>query len=193
FSLFSPEHTHDSLFLGNYANINIVDSLRRIPGVGQVIVFGATDYAMRIWVKPDLLAKLGLTVPDLSNAVRQQSTVNPAGQLGASPAAASQETTFTVRTEGRLETAEALGRIVVRANPDGTVVRLRDVARVELGGLNYRQIGRYNRHPSSVVAIFQAPGSNAVQVANAVKQLMATRKQAFPDDVDYAFALDSSL
>src|ERR1700681_2378302 len=192
-SLFSPKHTHDSLFLGNYANINIVDSLLRVPGVGQVLIFGATDYAMRIWVKPDLLAKLGLTVPDLSNAVKQQSTVNPAGQLGAAPAPASQETTFTVRTEGRLETAEEFGRIVVRANPDGSVGRLQDVARVELGGLNYRQIGRYNGHPSSVVAIFQAPGSNAVQVANAVKQLMATRKQALPDDVDYAYALDSSL
>jgi hydrophobic/amphiphilic exporter-1 (mainly G- bacteria), HAE1 family len=192
-ALYSPGRSHDSLFLGNYARIGIVDSLLRVPGVGQVLIFGTADYAMRIWVRPDLLAKLGLTVPDLSNAIRQQSTVNPAGQLGASPATASQETTFTVRTEGRLETTEEFGRIVVRANPDGTVVRLRDVARVELGGLNYRQIGRYNGHPSSVVAIFQAPGSNAVQVANAVKQLMATRKQAFPDDVDYAFALDSSL
>jgi multidrug efflux pump len=192
-ALYSPRHSHDSLFLGNYARIGIVDSLLRVPGVGQVVIFGTADYAMRIWVRPDVLAKLGLTVPDLSNAIRQQSTVNPAGQLGASPATASQETTFTVRTEGRLETTEEFGRIVVRANPDGTVVRLRDVARVELGGLNYRQIGRYNGHPSSVVAIFQAPGSNAVQVAAAVKQLMATRKQAFPDDVDYAFALDSSL
>ncbi|HKC58134.1 MAG TPA: efflux RND transporter permease subunit, partial [Vicinamibacterales bacterium] len=173
--------------------IAIVDSLLRVPGVGQVAIFGTADYAMRIWVRPDLLAKLGLTVPDLSNAVRQQSTVNPAGQLGASPATASQETTFTVRTEGRLETAEEFGRIVVRASPDGTVVRLQDVARVELGGLSYRQIGRYNGHPSSVIAIFQAPGSNAVQVANAVKQLMAARKQTFPDDVDYADALDSSL
>src|SRR5258708_5020013 len=192
-SIVSPKKTHDSLFLANYANININDALYRVPGVGQVLLFGATDYAMRIWVKPDLLAKLGLTVPDLANAVQQQSTVNPAGPLGASPATASQETTFTVRTEGRLETAEAFGRIVVRANPDGTMVRLQDVARVELGGLSYRQIGRYNGHPSSVIAIFQAPGSNAVQVANAVKLLMASRKQTFPDDVDYADALDSSL
>ena len=112
-SLFSPKHTHDSLFLGNYANINIVDSLQRIPGVGQVIVFGATDYAMRIWVKPDLMAKLGLTVPDLSNAIKQQSSVNPAGQLGAAPALPTQETTLTVRTQGRLQTADEFGRIAV--------------------------------------------------------------------------------
>jgi HAE1 family hydrophobic/amphiphilic exporter-1 len=102
-ALYSPRHSHDSLFLGNYARIGIVDSLLRVPGVGQVLIFGAADYAMRIWVRPDLLAKLGLTVPDLSNAIRQQSAVNPAGQLGASPATVSQETTFTVRTEGRLD------------------------------------------------------------------------------------------
>jgi HAE1 family hydrophobic/amphiphilic exporter-1 len=192
-ALFSPRHTHDSVFLGNYARISIVDSLLRVPGVGQVLIFGAADYAMRIWVRPDLLAKLGLTVPDLSNAIRQQSTVNPAGQLGASPAEPSQETTFTVRTQGRLETAEEFGRIVVRSNADGSAVRLQDVARVELGALNYRQIGRYNGQPSCIVAVFQAPGSNAVAVADAVKRAMATQKAAFPDDIDYAYGLDSSL
>src|SRR5258708_2131386 len=192
-SLFSPRHSHDSLFLGNYANINVVDSLLRVPGVGQVIIFGATDYAMRIWVKPNLLAKLGLTVPDLSNAVTQQSTVNPAGQLGASPAPSSQETTLTVRTQGRLQTPEEFGRIVVRSNPDGSVVRLQDVARVELGALNYRQIGRTNGQPSCIIAIFQAPGSNAVKVADAIKKLLATEQVVFPDDVDYAYALDSSI
>jgi HAE1 family hydrophobic/amphiphilic exporter-1 len=127
------------VFLGNYARISSVDSLLRVPGVAQVLIFGAADYAMRIWVRPALLAKLGLTVLDLSNAIRQQSTVNPAGQLGASPAEPSQETTFTVRTQGRLETAEEFGRIVVRSNADGSVVRLQDVARVELGTLNLHQ------------------------------------------------------
>jgi HAE1 family hydrophobic/amphiphilic exporter-1 len=192
FSLFSPKHTHDGLFLGNYANINIVDSLLRVPGVGQVIVFGATDYAMRIWVKPDLLAKLGLTVHDLSNAVKQQSTVNPAGQLGGAPAPISQETTLTVRTQGRLQTAEEFGRIVVHSNPDGSVVRLQDVARVELGALNYRQIGRFNGQPSCIVAVFQSPGSNALAVADAVKRVMAGQQPKFPDDLGYAVALDMS-
>src|SRR5258708_15166543 len=192
-SIFSPQKTHDSLFLANYANININDALYRVPGVGQVLLFGASNYAMRIWVKPDLLAKLGLTVPDLSNAVQQQSTVNPAGQLGASPAPSSQETTLTVRTQGRLQTPEEFGRIVVRSNPDGSVVRLQDVARVELGALNYRQIGRTNGQPSCIIAIFQAPGSNAVKVADAIKKLLATEQVVFPDDVDYAYALDSSI
>jgi HAE1 family hydrophobic/amphiphilic exporter-1 len=192
FSLFSPRHTHDSLFLGNYANINMVDALLRVPGVGQVLVFGATDYAMRIWVKPDLLAKLGLTVPDLSDAVKQQSTVNPAGQLGGAPAPASQETTFTVRTQGRLQTAEEFGRIVVRANPDGSVVRLEDVARVELGALNYRQIGRFNGQPSCIVAVFQSPGSNALAVTDAIKRVLASQQPRFPDDINYAIALDLS-
>ena len=191
-SLFSPKHTHDSVFLGNYANINIVDSLRRIPGVGQVIVFGAADYAMRIWVKPDLMAKLGLTVPDLSNAVKQQSSVNPAGQLGAAPALPSQETTLTVRTQGRLQTTEEFGRIVVRSNPDGSVVRLHDVARVELGALNYRQIGRFNGQPSCVVAVFQSPGSNALAVSDAVKRVMVAQEPKFPGDLRYALALDMS-
>ncbi|MCU1386181.1 MAG: bepG [Acidobacteria bacterium] len=191
-SLFSPKHTHDSLFLGNYANINLVDSLRRIPGVGQVVVFGATDYAMRIWVKPDLLAKLGLTVPDLSNAVKQQSSVNPAGQLGAAPAPAAQETTLTVRTQGRLQSAEEFGRIVVRSNADGSVVRLADVARVELGALNYRQIGRFNGQPSCIVAVFQSPGSNALAVSDAVKRVMVAQGPKFPADLHYALALDMS-
>jgi HAE1 family hydrophobic/amphiphilic exporter-1 len=192
-ALFSPRHSHDSLFLTNYARISMVDSLLRVPGVGQVLIFGGADYAMRIWVKPDLVAKLGLTVLDLSNAIKQQSAVNPAGQLGASPATASQETTFTVRTQGRLETAEEFGRIVVRANPDGSVVRMQDVARVELGGLNYRQIGRYNGHPSCIFAVFQAPGSNAVALAAAIKRVLATQRESFPDDVEYAYAFDTSV
>jgi HAE1 family hydrophobic/amphiphilic exporter-1 len=192
-ALYSPKHSHDSLFLANYARIGIVDSLLRVPGVGQVIIWGAADYAMRIWVKPDLLAKLGLTVLDLSNAVKQQSTVNPAGQLGASPAEPSQETTLTVRAQGRLETAEEFGRIVVRSSPDGSVVRLQDVARVELGGLNYRQLGRYNGQPSCIFGVFQAPGSNAVALAAAIKQVLAAEKATFPDDIEYAYALDSSI
>ncbi|MCU1384657.1 MAG: bepG [Acidobacteria bacterium] len=192
-ALFSPKHSHDALFLANYARIGMVDSLLRVPGVGQVVIFGAADYAMRIWVKPDLLAKLGLTVTDLSNAIRQQSAVNPAGQLGASPAPSTQETTLTVRTQGRLETADEFGRIVVRSTSDGSVVRLQDVARLELGGANYRQIGRYNGQPGCILAIFQTPGSNAVAVADAIKRVMASEKAVLPDDVEYAYAFDTSI
>src|SRR5215813_10431104 len=143
-SLFSPNKTYNSLFLSNYANININDALYRVPGVGEVRLFGASDYAMRIWVKPDLLAKLGLTVPDISRAVQQQSSVNPAGQVGAEPAPPGKEKTYTVRAQGRLQTPEEFGQIVIRSNPDGSVVRLKDVARIELGALNYQQRSRKN-------------------------------------------------
>jgi len=126
-ALYSPKQTYQTLFLANYANININDALYRVPGVGEVRVFGASDYAMRIWVKPDLLSKLGLSVPDLANAVKAQSTVNPSGQVGAEPMPAGTEKTYTVRAQGRLQTPEEFGQIVVRSNPDGSVVRLKDV------------------------------------------------------------------
>src|SRR5882724_8366878 len=153
-SLFSPNKTYDSLFLANYANININDALYRVPGVGQVLLFGASDYAMRIWVKPDVLAKLGLTVPDLARAVQQQSTVNPAGQFGAEPVQSENEKTYTVRAQGRLQTPQEFGQVVVRSNPDGSVVRLKDVARIDLGALNYQQFTRFNGQPGSIIAVF---------------------------------------
>ena len=191
-SLYSPKGTHDSLFLGNYANINVVDALLRVPGVGQVLTFGSADYAMRIWVKPDLLAKLGLAVPDLARAIQQQSAVNPAGQVGAMPGPTGQENTFTVRAKGRLQTPEEFGQIVVRSQPDGSVVRLKDVARIELGALAYKQIARFNGMPSSIVAVFQTPGSNALAIADGVKKTIEDLKTRFPDDVEYAYSLDST-
>src|SRR5882672_7801671 len=192
-SLFSPNKTYDSLFLANYANINVNDVLYRVPGVGEVRLFGASDYAMRIWVKPDALAKLGLAVPDLANAVRQQSNVNPAGQIGAEPAPAGKEITYTIRAQGRLQTPEEFGQIVVRSNPDGSVVRLKDVARIELGALNYQQRSRMNGQPSAIIAVFQAPGSNAIQVADGLKKTMAELKGRFPADLDYVVSLDTTL
>jgi len=179
FGLYSPNQRYDALFLANYANININDALYRVRGVGQVLLFGATDYAMRIWVKPDVLAKLGLTVPDLVRAVSQQSTVNPAGRVGAEPAPLGKEMTYTVRAQGRLQTADEFSQIVVRSNPDGSVVRLSDVARIELGALNYQQISRVRGQPGSIVAVFQTPGSNALDVANGVKAVMEELKQRF--------------
>src|SRR5262250_910757 len=193
FALYSPNETHDSLFLANYANININDALYRVPGVGEVRLFGASDYAMRIWVKPDLLAKLGLTVPDLARAVQQQSTVNPAGKIGADPAPKGKEVTYTLRAQGRLQTPEEFGQIVVRSNPDGSVVRLKDVARIELGAQNYQQRSRINGRPSAIIAVFQAPGSNALQVADGLKKTMAELKSRFPADLDYVISLDTTL
>jgi HAE1 family hydrophobic/amphiphilic exporter-1 len=191
-SLYSPNKTYDSLFLANYANININDALYRVPGVGEVRMFGASDYAMRIWVKPDVLAKLGLTVADLSRAVQQQSAVNPSGKVGAAPAPPGTEMTYTVRAQGRLQTPEEFGAIVVRSNPDSSVVRLRDVSRIELGALNYQQIGRVNGQPGCIVAVFQAPGSNALAVGDGVKKMMEELKSRFPADLDYKVTLDTT-
>jgi HAE1 family hydrophobic/amphiphilic exporter-1 len=192
-SLTSPKNTYNALFLANYANINIVDALYRVPGVGEVRIFGAGDYAMRIWVEPDRLTRLGLTVPDLVQAVGQQSTVNPSGQIGAAPTPPGQEFTYTVRAQGRLQTAEEFGEIAVRANPDGSVVRLKDVARIELGALNYQQIGRVNGQEGCAVAVFQAPGSNALAVADGVKRVMADLSRRFPQDLDYRYSIDTTL
>src|SRR6266498_12151 len=191
-AIYSPHQSHDSLFLANYANININDALYRVPGVGEVRLFGASDYAMRIWVKPDLLAKLGLTVPDLVRAVQQQSTVNPAGQVGAEPAPKGKEMTYTLRAQGRLQSPEEFGQVVVRSNPDGSVVRLKDVARIELGAQNYQQIARFTGQPAGIIAVFQAPGSNALAVADGVKKTMENLKQRFPSDFDYAISLDTT-
>ena len=192
-SLYSPNKTFDSLFLANYANINVNDALYRVPGVGEVRLFGASDYAMRVWVKPDVLAKLGLAVPDLSRAVLQQSAVNPSGQVGAEPAPEAGEKTYTVRAQGRLQTPEEFGQIVVRSNPDGSVVRLKDVARLELGALNYQQRARMNGQAGCIIAVFQTPGSNAIAVADGVKKAMAEMKSRFPSDLDYAVTLDTTL
>ena len=193
YALYSPQQTRDSLFLANYANININDALYRVPGVGQVQLFGAADYAMRVWVRPDLLAKLGLTVPDLARAVQQQSTVNPAGKVGAEPAPQGKEMTYTLRAQGRLQTPEEFGQIVVRENPDGSTVRLKDVARIELGAQNYDQISRFRGQPAAIVAVYQAPGSNALAMADGVKKTMKELKERFPADLDYAVSLDTTL
>src|SRR6476660_2983649 len=192
-AIYSPHQSHDSLFLANYANININDALSRVPGVGEVRLFGASAYAMRIWVKPDLLAKLGLTVPDLAKAVQQQSTVNPAGKVGAEPAPHGKEMTYTLRAQGRLQTPEEFGQIVVRENPDGSTVRLKDVARIELGAQNYDQISRFRGQPAAIVAVYQAPGSNALAMADGVKKTMKELKERFPADLDYAVSLDTTL
>lgn len=192
-ALYSPKHTYDALFLANYANINLNDALYRIPGVGQVLVFGAGDYAMRIWAKPDLLAKLGLTVSDLARAVQQQSAVNPSGQVGGAPQPGSQEMTYTVRSRGRLETAEEFGDVIVRENGDGSSVRLKDVARIELGALNYQQIGRVMGQPGCAIGVYQAPGSNALETAEGVKKLMVELRHRFPEDLEYTYILDTTL
>ncbi len=192
-SLYSPKGSYDPLFLGNYATINVTDALYRVPGVGQVQLFGTADYAMRIWVKPDKLAKLGITVPDLANAIGAQNNVNPAGRLGADPAPRGQQFTYTVRAQGQLLKPEEFASIVVRLNPDGSTVRLSDIARIDLGALTYTQIGRYNGKPSAIIAVYQTPGSNGLQVANGVRSTMEELKKRFPPDLEYVASLDTTI
>ena len=193
FALYSPNGTYDNIFLANYAYININDQMTRVKGIASVSVFGAGQYAMRLWVKPDQLAKLNITIPEIINAVNTQNTVNPAGTIGAEPVPRGQEFTYAVRAQGRLQSTEEFGRIVLRANPDGSVVRVGDVARIELGAQNYSQQGRLNGKPAALIALYQMPGANALQAADGAKQLMEKIKQSFPPDLDYVVALDTTL
>src|ERR1700723_3236237 len=191
-ALYSPHGTYDAKFLANYAYINIVDPVLRSPGIGNVQVFGAGQYAMRLWVKPDTLAKLGITVPEIVSAIQAQNTVNPAGKAGGEPAPKGQEYTYTVLSQGRLGSPEEFGNIVVRETPDGATVRVRDVARMELGSQDYSIAGRFNGRPGAIIAAYQLPGSNAVDAAAGVKKLMAQMKQRFPQDMDFAVSLDTT-
>ena len=192
-AVYSPNRTYDATFLANYTFINLVDPILRSPGIGNVQVFGAGQYAMRIWVNPDRLAKLGITVPQIISAVRAQNTVNPAGKAGGEPAPKGQEFTYTALAQGRLVSPEQFGEVVLRETPDGGIVRVRDVARIELGSQDYSVAGRFNGKPSAIIAAYQLPGSNAVDAANGVRKLMAQMKQRFPQDVEYVVSLDTTL
>ncbi len=191
-TLYSPNGTYNADFLANYAYINIHDPLTRSVGIGNVQIFGAGQYAMRLWVKPDQLGKLGITVTDIINAIQSQNTVNPAGQVGSEPVPKGQEYTYSVRAQGRLVSADEFEQIVVRETPDGGVVRVKDVARVELGSQDYSVMGRLNGKPGAIIALYQLPGSNAVDAANGAKKLIAGMKQAFPQDMDYVISLDTT-
>ena len=191
-AVYSPRGTYDATFLANYAYINLVDPILRSPGIGNVQVFGAGQYAMRLWVKPDTLAKLGVTVPEIVSAIQAQNTVNPAGKAGGEPSPKGQEFTYTVLAQGRLVSPEEFGQIVVRETPDGGTVRVHDVARIELGSQDYSTAGRLNGKPSAIVAVYQLPGSNAVDAAAGVRKLMARMKERFPEDVDFVVSLDTT-
>src|SRR5436190_130864 len=184
--------TYNNIFLANYANINLIDQITRVPGISNVQVFGAGQYAMRLWVKPDQLAKLSVTVTDIINALRAQNTVNPAGQIGGEPAPPGQEFTYTVRSPGRLTSSEEFGEIVIRANPDGSLLRLKEVARMELGAQVYTLNGRLDGKPAAVLACYQLPGTNALEAANGVKALMERVSHQFPADMSYAVSLDTT-
>jgi HAE1 family hydrophobic/amphiphilic exporter-1 len=192
-SLQSPNGSYDNNFLSNYANINVVDVLSRIGGVGDVKLFGGSDYAMRIWVRPDVIAKLGLTMNDLINAVKEQNQISPAGKFGGNPAPAGTQFTYTANLQARLITEEEFGNIIVRSNADGSQVRLKDVARLELGTENFNSIGKVNGKPGAAIAIYQIPGSNALETAENIKNAMEELAARFPEDLRYNVVLDTTL
>lgn len=192
-SLQSPGGSYDNNFLSNYANINVVDVLARISGVGDVRLFGGSDYAMRIWVKPDVIAKLGLTMNDLIKAVKEQNQINPAGKFGGNPAPAGTQFTYTAMLQSRLVSEEDFGNIIIRSNADGSQVRLKDVARLELGTENFNAIGKINGKPGAAIAIYQIPGSNALETASNIRIAMDELNAKFPQDLRYDVVLDTTL
>ncbi|RLD19585.1 MAG: hydrophobe/amphiphile efflux-1 family RND transporter [Bacteroidetes bacterium] len=192
-TLTSETGEYDQDFLGNYALINIKDQLARIKGVGRVSVMGASDYSMRIWVKPDRLSTIGITVPEIIKAINEQNIIVPGGKFGAEPSPPGTEFTYTVRLPDRFNSAEAFGDIVVRTSPTGAQVKLQDIATINLGVETYNAYTRLNKDVCSVIALYQAPGSNAVELAATVLEEMDVLSQTFPDGVKYDVSLDSTL
>ena len=191
--LLSPHHRYDTLYLGNYATLNIKDRLSRLPGVGLVRIFGASDYAMRIWLDPDKVAARGLNAEDVTNAIRAQNVQVAAGIIGASPATHGTELQLNVTAEGRLQTPEQFGNIILKIGTDGAVTRLKDVARIELGSTTYALRSLLDNTPALPIAIFQAPGSNAIAVSDAVRKQMEELKKDFPEDIEYTIVYDPTI
>src|SRR5262245_56225774 len=191
--LASPNGTYDAVFLGNYADINLVDSIKRVRGVGDVKNFTAQDYSMRVWLLPDRLASLGLTPDDVANAIREQNAQSPAGRIGAEPAPPGQESQFNIRALGLLRDPKQFADIIVRSNPDGSQVKIKDIGRVELGAQTYDLRARLNKAPAGAIGIYLAPGANAIETADNVKKILEEAKTRFPPDMIYDITLDSTL
>lgn len=191
-SLSSPAQTYDAKFLNNYANINVVDQLKRLKGVGDVILFGGADYSMRIWLNPDQLTKLNLTVNDVVNAVKKQNAIAPGGKFGAPPSPNGVEYTYTVTLQERLVNEEEFGNIIVKSDEKGSIVRLKDVARLELGLDNYNASSRLNTKAASTIVVYQMPGSNALEVAELVQTTMKQLVNYFPEDLKYDISLNTT-
>jgi len=190
--LSSPKGTYDSIFLSNYASINMIDPLARVKGVGDVKNFTAQDYSMRIWMNPDRMAVMGINTSEVIQAVKDQNIQAPAGQLGSEPAPKGQEYQYNVRSRGLLKDPEEFGEIIVRSNPDGSQVKLKDVARVELGAMTYNSFTRMNGVSAGVLGIYLAPGANALETAANIRKMLAEMAERFPPDIGYTVALDST-
>jgi len=191
-SLSSPKATYDGLFLNNYANINVVDQLKRLKGVGDVVLFGGADYSMRVWLKPDQLTKLDLTVNDVVNAVKKQNAIAPGGKFGAPPTPAGVEYTYTVTLQERLVSEEEFGNIIVKSDERGSIIRLKDIARLELGLDNYNATSRLNAKSAATIVVYQMPGSNALDVADLVQATMTELEPRFPEDLKYDISLNTT-
>ena len=192
-ALRATDPRYDDLFLSNYATLNIYDALARIPGVGQVTVFGARDYGMRIWLDPERMARLGVTTQDIAAVLQEQNVVAPAGRIGAEPAPRGQQTQYAVSVRGRLSEVSEYENVVVRARNDGSIVKLRDVARVELAATDYTRSSRLNGEPVANIGIFQSADANALEVAAGVRATMETLAQSFPDGIEYRIPFDTTL
>ncbi|MDB4985217.1 MAG: efflux system, inner rane transporter CmeB [Myxococcaceae bacterium] len=191
-AFYSPDGRYDANFLANYATINVNDAILRVKGVGDIRNLGSSDYAMRIWLKPDTMSRLGVTASDIQLAIRSQNIVNPAGQVGAEPAPPGNQLTYTVRAQGRLVQPEEFANVIVRENSDGSLIRISDLARVELGALNYGQYGSFEGKPAAVLAAFQSPGSNALDVAQNIRNSLEELKKRFPPGMEYKVSLDTT-
>ncbi|MHC1764518.1 MAG: efflux RND transporter permease subunit [Verrucomicrobiia bacterium] len=192
-ALNSPKGTYDAVFLGNYCDINLVDGIKRVRGVGDVKNFTAQDYSMRVWLRPDKLAILGITPSDIQSAIREQNAQSPAGRIGAEPAPPGQESQFNVRAQGLLKDPREFEEIIIRSNPDGSQVKVKDVARLELGAQTYDLRARLNKSPAGAIGIYLAPGANAIETADNVKRILEDAKRRFPPDMEYDITLDSTL
>jgi len=190
-TLTSDGNRYDQDFLGNYALINIKDKLARIKGIGDVNILGASDYSMRIWIKPDRISKMGLTITEIKNAINSQNTVVPGGKFGAEPAPAGTEFTYTVRMPERFNSPEAFGNIIVRNNPDGSQIKLKDIANIKLGVESYNAYTRFNKETCSIIALYQAPGANAVELKNNILKEMEVIKKDFPESMKYTVSIDT--
>ncbi|HTR85721.1 MAG TPA: multidrug efflux RND transporter permease subunit [Reyranella sp.] len=192
-TLYSPKNTHDALYLNNYATINIVDPLARIRGVGQATLFGPLDYSLRLWLDPDKLTSFNLTPADVVAAVQSQNVQAALGRIGSAPTPQGQQLQLTIKTKGRLTTPEEFQNIIVRANPDGSVVRVKDVSRADVGAKTQERYSRFNGAPTAAIGIYQSPGANAVDVARQVRATMEDLRQRFPDDVAYNLLWDNTI
>ena len=189
-SLYSPKHTHDELFISNYATINLIDPIRSTPGVGDARLFGPQDYAMRVWLQTQRMTGLGLAVSDVISAIQSQNTQAPVGRIGSRPVDNDQQIQLNIETKGRLASVEEFQEIIIRTNPDGSVLKLKDIARIELGAANMDRSTRLNGAGAALVATYQSPGANALTSLDAVKKLLGEAQKSFPDDLAWKVTYD---